>query len=218
MVNVLYDKGGVLVCEKPRGVSAEHTDAYDGLPDLLAAQLGTPVFCVHRLDMPVGGVMLFAKNAKMAARLSAAMQTDEIEKTYYAVVAGKTEPQATLCDLLFHDRQKNRTYPVDRMRRGVKEATLTYRTLAYSPALDHSLVKIHLQTGRTHQIRAQFAARRHPLFGDGRYGSREKGELALWCGAMTVRAGVLTAQPLCVALPLPATVPWTLFEREKEEV
>ncbi len=214
MISVLYEDESLLFCVKELGISSQSTPRADGLPDLLAAQRGAPVYCVHRLDTAVGGVMVYARTQKMAATLSAALPTDAVQKTYYAVVAGRPAPTDTLRDLLFHDKQKNRTYVVDRPRKGVKEAVLDYETVAYHAESDHSLLKIRLHTGRTHQIRAQLSVRRHPLWGDGKYGSRQKGQIALWSTALTLD---LPSRKQTVTCPPPPLAPWTLFDFEKEE-
>ena len=157
----------IIVCVKPVGVESENA----GMPALLASQRGLDeVFCVHRLDKGVGGLMVFAKTKFAASRLSAAVSSGEMKKEYLAVLPGKpAEDETVLRDLLFRDAAKNKSYVVKRMRRGVKEAELAYRVLAVSEPL--TLVQIKLHTGRTHQIRVQFSSRGLPLLGDVKYGS-----------------------------------------------
>ena len=171
--------------------------------------LGTDcVRTVHRLDAAVGGVMVYAKTAQEAARLTQAMGQGQMQKTYLAVLTGcPAEKAGTLEDLLFHDRVKNKTYVVKRMRGGVKQAKLHYEILARQDGL--SLVRIRLETGRTHQIRVQFASRGLPLLGDGKYGSRcGRCTCALWSYRLSFPDGkgeaVFEAQP-------PAQFPWTVF-------
>ncbi len=158
-----------VVCEKPHGVESEKQ-----MPHLLCAQLGLSVlYTVHRLDKETAGVMVYAKTKEAAARFSQQIQQGDFEKTYLAVVKGTPDPTAgTFTDLLFRDRQKNKSYVVKRMRKGVKEAVLSYETLesVSVEGIPHSLVKIRLQTGRTHQIRVQFSSRNLPLLGDKKYG------------------------------------------------
>ncbi len=138
---------------------------------------------VNRLDMPVGGLILVGKNASSCANLNRQIEQKTLLKEYYAVVAGKMEEiNGELNDYLLHDKSKNKSFPVSSARKGVKDATLLYRVLAYNDASDLSLVKVRPITGRTHQIRVQFASRKHPLCGDGKYGSKVKGQIALFSG------------------------------------
>ena len=151
------------------------------MPAMLREQLGVEyVAVIHRLDKEVGGVMVYALSQKAAAGLSRAVQEHNLEKIYWAVLRGKpTEPKAILKDLLFHDQNRNKTYVVDRQRKGVKDASLEYEVLQSGETF--ALVRIQLHTGRTHQIRVQFASRKLPLVGDRKYGGKEAGSsLCLW--------------------------------------
>lgn len=177
MIEILQETKTSVVCVKPVGIAAQGTDP-QALPQLLAAQLGCEVYPVHRLDQTVGGVMVYAKTAKEAARLTQSMGEGGMQKTYLAVLTGcPEETSGTLEDLLFHDRVKNKTYVVRRPRGGVKKAVLSYEILAEAEGL--SLARVRLQTGRTHQIRVQFASRGCPLAGDGKYGGKGSAPL-LW--------------------------------------
>jgi 23S rRNA pseudouridine1911/1915/1917 synthase len=139
---------------------------------------------IHRLDLGVGGVMVYARTQNSAAALSRAVAAHEVKKEYLAIVHGSPEQnEATLTDLLFFDRARNKSFVVDRQRKGVKEAILHYRTLETLEHPTHgrlTLVKIELQTGRTHQIRVQFSSRKHPLLGDGKYGASDHCPIALF--------------------------------------
>ena len=215
MIEILQETKASVVCVKPVGVASQGADA-QALPQLLAAQLGCAIYPVHRLDQAVGGVMVYAKTAKEAARLTQAMGEGGMQKTYLAVLTGcPAEKSGTLEDLLFHDRVKNKTYVVRRLRGGVKKAVLRYEILAEAEGL--SLAQIRLQTGRTHQIRVQFASRGFPLLGDGKYGSRDnRCTCALWSCRLALPAGggLRTFE----ALP-PDQFPWNRFalpEREEK--
>lgn len=135
--------------------------------------------------------MVYAKTPSAAAKLSAQMQDHTFRKKYLAVVHGSpNQPNARLCDLLFHDRIKNKTFVVDRKRNGVKEAILDYESLG---TVDHAchgsvtLLAITLQTGRTHQIRVQFSSRGLPLVGDRKYGAPSRDAIALFCTEISFR-------------------------------
>ena len=182
---ILYADDSIFVVKKPVGIVSEETTDGTGLADALRAQNGGYIGVVHRLDRGVGGVMVYARTKTAAAKLSAAVQSHALQKIYLAVVHGKPEAdRATLTDLLFHDRSKNKTFVVDRPRKGVKEAILDYEVLE---TLDHkelgtvSRLKIRLHTGRTHQIRVQFASRGLPLIGDNKYGAKDRTDIALFC-------------------------------------
>lgn len=185
-MNILYEDQEITVAIKPTDRVSEQTARGDGFADLLAARNKDGyVGVVHRLDRGVGGVMVYARTPFAAAKLSDAVRIRSFQKQYLAVIHGEpTEASATLRDLLFHDRIKNKTYAVDRMRGGVKEAILDYEVLktANHAIYGHiSLVSVRLHTGRTHQIRAQFSSRQMPLVGDRKYGAPSHADIALFC-------------------------------------
>lgn len=199
-----------LVCVKPADLLSER----GGLPELLEAQCGGEVWCVHRLDRAVGGVMVYARSRRAAARLSEAIAARRMEKTYFAVLEGSVEPaEAELRDLLYHDAARNKSFVVQRPRAGVKEARLCYERLETSQTQDKtlSLVKIRLHTGRSHQIRVQFASRQTPLAGDRRYGGRlALPGPALWaCELCFPDPG--SGEERRFFAPPPAVEPWTRF-------
>ena len=146
---------------------------------LLSEKWQKSAFCVHRLDTATGGVMVYAKDSKTAGRLTEALSSDTAKKEYICAVLAENVGKGSMKDLLFHDKRKNKAYVVDRMRSGVKEALLDYEAVAKRDGI--SLVRVTLHTGRTHQIRVQFASRKMPLLGDGKYGSRTNSPLALHC-------------------------------------
>ena len=182
-MRVLYEDADVIVCVKPRGVAAEGTGEGD-MPYLLSRYReengdGGQVYPVHRLDKETAGVMVFAKTREAAAFLSKEIQEKRVEKEYVAVTSRLPEtPSETLEDLLFRDRNKNKSFVVKRMRRGVRLARLSYRTLAVCG--ERALLHILLDTGRTHQIRVQLSHRGLPLVGDRRYGGEAAPTLALF--------------------------------------
>ena len=182
-MTILYEDNDIIVCIKPRGiVSQEDGKSRENMLSLL----GGDVFPVHRLDRETEGIMVFAKNQKAASAMSTLVQSHEqFRKQYLAVLEGIPEqPSGELCDLLFHDVAKNKTYVVKKTRRGVKQAKLTYEVVAVADGDDgvpRTLVRVRLYTGRTHQIRVQFASRHLPLAGDRKYGgSKDDSGLALY--------------------------------------
>lgn len=216
MIEILYKDKYIAVCIKPVGVISEE----EGMPTRLREQLGTDAYCVHRLDTAVGGVMVYALTKKSAAQLSAYIAGEMLNKEYLAVVEGIPEPVAGVMeDLLLKDGAKGKSYVVQRLRKGVREASLEYHVLRSVATVNgtYSLVWVRLHTGRFHQIRVQFASRKHPLLGDGKYGSRcNKCTTALWSyrlGFPHPKSGELRTHSV---LP-PNQFPWNLFEYEETE-
>ena len=164
MTKILAEGKGYQILYKERGEDSEKI-APSGMSIL------------SRLDVPVPGIIPAADSGKRIRILN---------KKYYLVCQGRfDEAEGVMEDLLFHDSRTNRTFPVKRMRKGVKEARLTYSVLSYNEEKDLSFVSVVLDTGRTHQIRTQFASRKHPLAGDGKYGSRIKCPIALVMAELT---------------------------------
>ncbi|MBE6949763.1 MAG: RNA pseudouridine synthase [Ruminococcaceae bacterium] len=145
-------------------------DSEHAVPAAIAEQLGGEVFPIHRLDLNVGGVMVFARTKQAAANLSKLVQEGKLIKEYRALVHGVPPESGVLEDFLFKDSRKNKVFVVKKERKGVKKASLEYTRLTDS---DPALVHIRLHTGRSHQIRVQFASRGFPLVGDHKYGSRD---------------------------------------------
>ena len=213
-MNIVYSDKWIAVAEKPRGVLSEGSDA-GGMPSLLEKELGAPVFTVHRLDRETAGLMVFAKDGKTAGRLAAAMQEGHFRKEYAAVVHGiPTPPEGEMRDLLFRDAARGKSFIVDRPRRGVRLAILTYRTVAISEGdAPLSLVAVRLGTGRTHQIRVQFSGRNMPLYGDGRYGGRERAPLGLFARRLSFPHPI-TGREMTFTLPLPSEEAFSYFKVE----
>ncbi len=168
-IQILFEDEDILVINKPVGVLSE--DSPKGEKGILTCLQKENLHLLHRLDREVGGVMVFAKNKKSASALSADIANGEFYKSYLAVTDGVPETdEGVYKDLLFKDSKKNRSFVVNRMRKGVREASLEYVVLKKTEK--NALVRVLLHTGRTHQIRVQFSSRKTPLTGDGRYGSK----------------------------------------------
>ena len=214
-LTILYEDAHLVICLKPPGVLSEDSEKGRCMPALLrehyrAQGKNDYIATVHRLDKIVGGVMVFSRRRQVTGQLTAAIARHEITKEYLAVLRGHPEKaEDTLTDLLFRDAAHNKSYVVKRMRKGVREARLSYREIARTEAL--SLVRVQLHTGRTHQIRVQFASRGLPLLGDIRYGSRdERCTAALWSYRLALRHPVTGKTVDVSALP-PEGYPWQLF-------
>lgn len=178
MIRIIEENQDFLVCIKPYGISSQNNTGVD-MVKLLSEQTDNEIFCVHRLDKEVSGLMIFAKNKIFAADISSQIASGKFVKYYIAVIDGKIRTDiSVLEDLLFRDSAKNKTYTVKKERKGVKKAKLSFESLGITD--NYSLLKIRLFTGRTHQIRVQFSSRGFPLIGDRKYGSREKCNIALW--------------------------------------
>ena len=207
----LYLDSAVAVCVKPAGVLS--TDEPGGLPELVRRALGDETACVrtvHRLDRVAGGLMVLARTPEAASALSAQIRAGSVGKEYLAVVHGAPVPPAgTYTDLLLRDKAERKTYVTREPGRGVQQAVLDYETRGTAEGL--SLVHIGLRTGRTHQIRCQFAARGLPLAGERKYDTREDGcPLALWsCRLAFVHP--VTGEDREFTAPPPESWPWTLF-------
>lgn len=212
-IEILMQDAQVIVCRKPAGVAAQGESA-EAMPALLCAQCGGAVFPVHRLDQAVSGLMVYARTGEAAARLSAAMQAGTVQKEYLAVLSGVPDAEeADLEDLLFYDRARGKSFVCRRKRAGVKAARLHYTLCAQAAdgARTRALVRVQLYTGRTHQIRVQFASRKLPLLGDGKYGGGDNR-----CAVALFSAGLRFPHPksgqmLRFEAAPPQTFPWTLF-------
>ena len=164
-MEILYSDRDIVVCVKPVGLDSESE-----VPGELKKALGGEVFTLHRLDKNVGGVMVYARTKAAAAALSRAIQEGAMVKEYVALVHGAPPETGDWEDLLWKDSKQNKVFVVKRMRGGVKKARLEFVRLT---AGEESLVRIRLHTGRSHQIRVQFASRGYPLVGDHKYGAKD---------------------------------------------
>lgn len=211
---ILIEDKHIAVCFKPAGVLSQSGDAANMITLLNEhfAENGeaAQAYPVHRLDRETAGVMVYAKTPKAAAALSKQAEQNLIKKRYYAVVKGVPEEKSgVLKDLLFRDKQKNKTYTVKRMRKGVREASLEYEVIGEADGF--SMLDILLHTGRTHQIRVQFASRKMPLYGDGRYGGGS-GELALFAHTLEFTHPVSGESLVFSKKPDNYAEPWNKFD------
>lgn len=187
-LNILYEDNHIIVVEKKPNIPVQEDESKDIdmltlIKEYLREKYNKPgnvyVGLVHRLDRPVGGVMVFAKTSKAASRLSNEIRLNNFKKKYYAVVHGKTKEQDTLVNYLLKDEKTNTSSIVSKDKG--KEAILDYTLIKYNKEKDLSLLEINLKTGRHHQIRVQLAGINHPIYGDMRYGNDKIGiQIHLW--------------------------------------
>ena len=216
-MEVLYLDETLAVCVKQPGMLSEDAGD-DGVPAALRRAIGREAFPLHRLDRAVGGVMLLARSKEAAGEWTRAL-AETGEKQYLAVVTGDPGEEGTYTDLLYHDPRSNKTFVVQRVRRGVREATLHFKREATAnvDGAILSLVRVTLETGRTHQIRVQFASRGTPLAGDRRYGSRIRADApALWCARVSLQCP-RTGETLTFSSPPPQTFPFSVFGSSEKE-
>ena len=197
-INVLYEDNHLLMVEKPINIPVQADDSKDEdllsmLKDYIKEKYNKPgkvyLGLVHRLDRPVGGAMVFAKTSKAASRLSNELRKQNFDRTYLAVVHGTpAKKQGELKDYLWKDRNKNIVYVVDSRKKEAKQAILDYKMIRN--AEKKSLVEVQLRTGRSHQIRVQFANQNLPLYGDQKYGqyiNKPGQQIALWASHLSVK-------------------------------
>ncbi len=206
-MELIYCDEEIVVCVKPPRVLS--TDEPGGMPELVRKALNTEdVRTVHRLDRVVSGLMVLARSAEAASELSRQIRDDEFEKEYLAVVhSSPEEDTGKLCDLLYRDKARKMTMVAAEPGKGVLPARLSYRVL--KRAGDMSRVRIKLETGRTHQIRVQFASRGMPLVGERKYSTlADDCEIALWSYRLAF-THPKTGKPMEFLLEPPETYPWT---------
>lgn len=218
MLNILYEDNHLLVVEKPINVLAQSDKTNDidlltMLKEYIKQKYNKPgnvyLGLVHRLDRVVGGVMVFAKTSKSAARLSKQISLHQMEKIYYAVVCGEVTSSGRLENYLEKDPKTNTSY----VSSNGKLSILNYEVMAVKN--NFSLLKIILETGRHHQIRVQFQAFSHPLYGDAKYNPnyKRKEQIALFAKELSFFHPI-TKEKLHFSLPFPARYPYTLFKEE----
>ena len=219
MINILYEDNHLLVVEKPINVPIQADDSKDldfltMLKDYIKKRDNKPgnvyLGLVHRLDRPVGGVMVFAKTSKCASRLSEQVRNRTFKKTYLAIVEGQIDESGTFIDKLLKDNKTNMV----KVDKSGKEAILDYELVEYKDSL--SLVRINLKTGRSHQIRVQFSSHGYPLYGDQRYNSNSKvgQQIALFSNSITFNHPI-TKENLTFKLEIPKRIPWNIFKNVK---
>lgn len=210
-MELLYVDDAIVVCIKPARVLS--TDEPGGLPELVRQALGNSradIRTVHRLDRVVSGVMVLARNARTASELSRQIRENEFQKEYLAVLHGIPETKAgTLTDLLYRDKARRMTMVAQKPAKGVQTASLSYEVTGIHK--DLSRVAVQLHTGRTHQIRVQFASRGLPLVGERKYAELEDlCEIALWSNSISF-IHPITGERTVYSKEPPAAYPWKLF-------
>ena len=190
-MKVIYEDNQIIVVEKQPNIPSQSDKTGDEdmltmVKSYIKEKYNKPgevyIGLVHRLDRPVGGVMVFARTSKAASRLSEQVRNKTLKKTYIATVDGKIEQeQGFLEDYLYKDERHNMSKVVNKEKKNAKLAKLDYEILNYDEKRDLTVVRINLHTGRHHQIRVQFANFGHSLYGDQKYGVRGKGkQIRLW--------------------------------------
>ena len=224
-LKVIYEDNHIIVVEKVPNIpsQADKTGDVDMLSlvkDYIKEKYNKPgnvyLGLVHRLDRPVGGIMIFAKTSKAASRLSNEVREKVFKKKYLAVVDGKIEEEkGTLEDYLYKDQRNNISKVVNKDKKNAKIAKLDYEVLKYNKIKDLSLVKINLHTGRHHQIRVQLSNFGHSIFGDQKYGKRGKGkQIALWAYELTIKHPTTKEEMTFKDLPEPKGT-WCILRNDK---
>lgn len=220
-IPVLYEDNHLLVVVKPPNLLAQEDrtgdrDLHNLLKEYIKEKYNKPgnvyLGLVHRLDRPVGGVMVFAKTSKAAGRLSEQIRRGHLKRSYLAVIEGHPQSfRGTLNHYLLKDRRANLVSAVKPDVPGAQQARLDYQVV--DMASSFSLARIQLHTGRSHQIRVQMAEFGHPLVGDQRYGQRRgrRQQIALWAERLELEHPT-TKERLEFVQPPPATWPWTAFK------
>ena len=216
-MEILYRDKAILICQKDAGLLS--TDEPGGVPEALRQLLGDPradLRTVHRLDRVVGGLMVLGRSAAAASELSRQIREGQFRKEYLAVVHGLTPEEGSLRDLMWRDKARKMSFVVHQTGKDVQEALLDYHRLG--TAKEMSLVRVHLHTGRSHQIRCQFASHGWALAGERKYDTREDPwPLALWSCPLAF-SHPESGEKLSFFLPPPETEPWTFFEGFQEVV
>lgn len=177
---IIYQDEEIVVCKKPYGVSSQLSSG-ENMVDILKKLCGCEIYPVHRLDTQTTGLMVYAKTQKSAAELCRQVADKSFQKEYVCLCHGEIEGSGEMVDFLFHDRLKNKSFVSKTKRGGTKEARLEYVKIGekYAGECRLSVIRVKLHTGRTHQIRVQFASRGNVLYGDGKYGAKDNDKIHL---------------------------------------
>lgn len=211
-MKIIYEDNHIIVVEKTPNIpsQADKTEDIDMLTiikEYLKEKYNKPgnvyLGLVHRLDRPVGGVMVFAKTSKAAARLSEEVRNKTFKKQYLVVVDGKLEEdRGTLEDYLLKNEKNNLSKVVKEGTKNSKFASLDYEVLKYNEEINLSVLKINLHTGRHHQIRVQLSSRNHSIYGDQKYGTRGRGkQIALWAYSLEIIHPITKEKMVFTSLP-----------------
>lgn len=219
-ISVIFEDNHLIVVEKPvnipvQGDSSGDTDLLEILKRYIATKYNKPgnvyLGLVHRLDRPVGGIMVFARTSKSASRLSDEIRRNRMDKTYHVVVQGKAPESGELVHWLIKNEATNMVTAHTKEIEHSKQAILRYRRIGYQQ--DLSLLEIDLETGRPHQIRVQCAAMGFPIWGDQRYNSNQSSpgqQIALFASSLTFTHPT-TRETLTFSVPLPKRIPFSVF-------
>lgn len=220
-IPILYEDNHLLIVEKPVNIPVQGDDTGDKdlltiLKEDLKVRYQKPgnvyLGLVHRLDRPVGGVIVFAKTSKAASRMSDIIRRQAMERKYVTIVRGKpAKNKAVLVHYLMKDKQKNKVHAVSSSSKEAKKASLEYEKTGEKDRL--SLLSVKLHTGRSHQIRVQLSTAGTPIFGDQKYGqtvNRPGEQIALWAYSLRFEHPI-KKELITVKCPPPNAYPWTLF-------
>lgn len=221
-LNIIYEDNHIIVVEKPVNIPSQEDktgdiDMLTLIKQYIKEKYNKPgdvyLGLVHRLDRPVGGVMVFAKTSKAAARLSEQVRVKDFKKKYLVIVNGKMEKEkGTLEDYLLKNEKANMSKVVKENTKNSKLASLEYEVLKYNSEIDLSVLKIDLHTGRHHQIRVQLSSRNHSIYGDQKYGGRGHGkQIALWAYELTLLHPITKESMTFKVLPK-ITGTWKILE------
>ena len=224
-LNILYEDNHIIVVLKPQMTAccpdeSKDDNLFDQIKNYVKIAYNKPgnvyLGLVHRLDRPTGGVMVYAKTSKAAARLSAGLQSGDFEKKYLTVLCGTPDPErGTLSNYLRKNTVNNMVYICTPSEEGAKYAELDYKVVESKGK--YALTQVRLHTGRTHQIRVQTAGISHPVFGDMRYGgaNAQKGKLALWAYSLSFSHPITKERMKFMAYPPETETPWKAFDLSK---